>query len=371
MDMIVTPKKYGAVIDTVFGDTSASGMMSTPTKQSVISFDGVKHIRVDYALYRKFYDTRIVSATFPDLEDISGYSAMAYCFYNATSVTSISFPKLRYVSGVGGLDYAFGRTGMRTFSAPMLEYANTSSFMLYNNANLQTAFLPRLIRADGSNIGWFQYDANLKDINLNSLSHLTANVSNMFQGTTYTQSVKFPSLIELQHMPTNWLRAGLTYHFQKMLEDGIKSLPNYPFGANESDIVFDLVGYIRPGTGRRTFSRCEYYSKYNGTTKTHTAWANFDLVLPNEQYAYTFGNDVIFVGGKLLYKFNTPTSAVYTDTLDLTDGMPVYDESGVQTSTIQAFRKDIIYTLGDTEPVIGDMTYNEDGTEYLAIGEVQ
>ena len=118
--------KYGATVSTFLGDVDASGVLQEPTAQTDLVFDGVTDL-ANFAVQYKFYNNpTISSASFPQLVQISGGSALLYCF-SGTQIENVSFPVLQSVTGYRGFYDAFADSSIQSASFPALITVSGSS----------------------------------------------------------------------------------------------------------------------------------------------------------------------------------------------------------------------------------------------------
>lgn len=142
---LIIQQKYGANITNFLGNVDNNGVLSLPTGNFDLSFDGV--IDLGYrALGEKFKYTKVKNVYFPDLETISGNYALYATFYS-DSLTSISFPKLETISGQNALTSALEYSGIKTCTFPKLSLisgANAMNRCFAYNGNLEDVYFPAL-----------------------------------------------------------------------------------------------------------------------------------------------------------------------------------------------------------------------------------
>lgn len=99
--------KYGGAVANVLGDVDSNGVLQYPSgPQCHLVFSGVKTLMAGYILQQKFLgDSGVLSAVFPDLEEISGVYAINGIFEYCPNIVSISFPKLLVVSANAAARY--------------------------------------------------------------------------------------------------------------------------------------------------------------------------------------------------------------------------------------------------------------------------
>ena len=218
--------KYGCVIGGLLGDIS-SGTIQPPNVEFNLVFSGVKTISSQSYWQYKFCGTKVKTASFPDLETISG--SVTYIFGTCTSLTSVSFPKLKTILGAGG--YLFIQcTSLQTISFPELTSVGGASC------------LDRAFRACTS----------LKTVTFSKLESIT-------QSNTFTwafsgcQAIKDIYFYGLKTIAQKDAFSGMmsqtgnsvvhTLHFPSNLQSTISGLDSYPlFGGTSGKVVlsFDL-----------------------------------------------------------------------------------------------------------------------------------
>ncbi len=197
--------KYNVVIGNLLGNINSSGLLSRPTGNFDIIFDGVKDVNTR-ALSNKFMYTSAKNIYFPDLVRITGTAACFGMFYGC-SLTSAHFPLLESVTGAQGLEQIFEYAGLKTCTFPKLKTLTGS------------ACCRRL----------FGYTGSLEDI------YFPALTTSSF-GSTYTD--QFTNLV----VGSGTSRTH-TIHFPSNLQSTISQLSGYPnFGGTSGYVVlsFDL-----------------------------------------------------------------------------------------------------------------------------------
>lgn len=169
--------KYGATIDNLLGDVDANGVLQLPISPSGnLVFTGVKDL-ANNALYYRFNNTNMNKGVeFPDLEEVSGISALYYAFSN-NFINSILLPKLKTVSGTNGMYSVFATNSspsMTSVSLPELETVSGNSGLrsaFQTSVYLTSISLPKLKTVTGT-YGLYQLLASTK-ISTLSLPELT------------------------------------------------------------------------------------------------------------------------------------------------------------------------------------------------------
>ena len=257
--------KYGATINTIFGDVDAEGVLQYPTEEKDLIFTGVKELLTNGLAY-KFYKSAITSVSFPDLEEATTSMCLDHAFANSkvkkayfpklitidvfghifrdSDLDEISLPILQTLSGGStgtGLYYAFSGTKIIELDFKELTTIMSNNYtcvnMCSNCSDLKTvrfrklATIPTKSSGTSSNFnGAFAGTPKLKDIYFNEVntSTFTGGYTNVFNNMFDTNSGK-----------TN----GCTVHFPSNMQSTISSLAGYPtFGgsSNYITIAFDL-----------------------------------------------------------------------------------------------------------------------------------
>ena len=210
--------KYGATGGTFLGNVDANGVLSydsnTPTD---LVFTGVRdlgntalNLRFTYTTYtaniqaNRFVGLNsIKSASFPDLENISGKYAMNYTFSNCENFASLSIPNLTSISG----NYAMNAMCNECISLNSVNFAKLES--ITGSYALRYAF---------------QYCLQLTTLSFSSLT------STGFGSNTN----------QFNYMLSNV--TGCTVHFPSNLQSVIGSWSSVTsgFGGTNTTVLFDL-----------------------------------------------------------------------------------------------------------------------------------
>ena len=290
-------EKYGATLDTFLGDVNASGVLQAPTGQADLVFDGVTDL-ANFALQYRFYNNPIIhSASFPQLVQMSGGSALNNCFRNApienisfpvlqsvtgyrgfynafydSPIQSVSFPALITVSGSNAFDSAFSQCGeITSASFPVLEEATGDSsfnYCFYYCSALTSVSFPKLKKigsdtATSSNYLHFGnafYGAKVTSLEFPELTAIYCTGTSSSSGTFYSnstiQKMYFPKLTVIDKSPAytgnstsqNYIFSrcnSLTeLHFGAANQAAIEATEGYPTlwgrGAGNATVYFDL-----------------------------------------------------------------------------------------------------------------------------------
>lgn len=277
--------KYGATIDTFLGDVDASGVLQAPTGQADLVFDGVTDL-ANFALQYKFYENPLVSsASFPQLVQMSGGSALNSCFQNA-SLENISFPVLQSVTGYMGFYDAFYDTSIQSVSFPALITVSGSS--AFDSAfsqcgEITSASFPVLEEATGESSfnRCFYYCSALTSVAFPKLKKIgsdTATSSNYlhfgsaFYGTKVT-SLEFPELTAI------YCTGSGAYYGTFYNNDTIQKM-YFPKLA----VIDKPPAYTSTSTSHNyIFSRC------NSLTEIHFGAANQAAIEATEGYSTLWG----------------------------------------------------------------------------------
>lgn len=227
-----TPTKYNCTVDNFIGNINSSDKLLFPTNPTSLVFNGVKDID-DYALYYKFCNySDITSVSFPDLENVTGYSALVRAFYCPEFnglLTSVSLPKLKTVTSGDALYGIFGgQISLKSLSLPELTTA-TGGYCLANLCyyceNLSSISLPKLENIQNYNI---LHNAFTKT-KLTSLS---------FPALKSTSFGNYTSQFDYMLYGVN----GCTVHFPSNLQSIIGSWSSVTagFSGTNTIVLFDL-----------------------------------------------------------------------------------------------------------------------------------
>ena len=265
--------KYGATGDTFLGDVDANGVLSydsnTPTD---LVFTGVRDLG-GYALSFRFtYTTTkasnsmaranflglnsIKSASFPDLENITGNYAMDCTFQGCSGLTSVDLSSLTTISGTSCMEYAFsGCTSLTSVDLSSLTTVSGSSAMYYafqNCTGLISIDLSSLTTMGQRGIYYAFTDCtSLSSVDLSSLTSINSSyvIANAFRNCTSLTTLSFPSLnlnsfSGATNQFTNMLKGvtGCTVHFPSNLQSVIGSWSDVTggFGGTNTTVLFDL-----------------------------------------------------------------------------------------------------------------------------------
>lgn len=246
--------KYGCTVDNLLGNVDANGELQYPLADTSgnIVFTGVKSIKQNYILYRKFANNTNLShgVIFPDLENIGvSVGESQYCCYEAfrnTGITSVSFPKLKAIYSTADIAfYMFsGCYNLASIYLPELEeihsgfqYFLTGSSVMGGSLTSVTFDKLNIIFQGGTSAssstfrGVFQYQPKLAHIYFPAITTSTfgsrvGQFNNMFNSSTGSEAT-----------------GGCTMHFPSNLATTIAGLSGYPtFGgdANYINLSFDL-----------------------------------------------------------------------------------------------------------------------------------
>lgn len=194
----VNKTKFGANIDCLIGNIN-QGQLGHPTESFTLSFDGVEKI-ASMGLAHKFKNTRVTSASFPDLTSLHAASNMEECFMYSF-LESVSFPKLEEITSALCLKSAFESSSLTSIEFPLLETISGTNALqdAFKGAiHLTSISFPVL----GNNFGTY-----------------TNMFNNMLSGVT-----------------------GCTVHFPSALEEVISDWSDVTngFGGTNTTVVFDL-----------------------------------------------------------------------------------------------------------------------------------
>ena len=103
---------------------------------TIISFDGVIDLGESVLRQAYYYNSSVSGVVnFPDLENVTGASALFECFYHCSGITGVSFPKLETITANYCFQSAFGYTGITSVSFPKLKTVNGTNCFSYAFSN--------------------------------------------------------------------------------------------------------------------------------------------------------------------------------------------------------------------------------------------
>lgn len=253
--------KYGATINSLLGDTNASGVLQAPSEQTDLVFTGVTDIS-SYALYYRFTQSAILkTVSFPDLVQVSSTNACYNAFSYGTALNNISLPNLTTITGQNGCGYMFYNNPLITsVSLPKLTTIAGSSgayYMLGYCQNMTSVSLPELTTINGSSaaVNMFVNDKVLPSLSFPKLSIIQGNQAcrSMFSYCLALTDVYFYALTTASFgsntnqfdnlMQGTGTNVTHTLHFPSNLTNTIAGLSGYPlFGGTSGYVVcaFDL-----------------------------------------------------------------------------------------------------------------------------------
>ena len=91
--------KYGVSIDNLLGNVDENGVLQFPTEQFVLDGSGIKDFGYRTMYYKFYYNTSLISASFPDLETISQNFTCNNTFEECSSLTDTGLQNLKTISG--------------------------------------------------------------------------------------------------------------------------------------------------------------------------------------------------------------------------------------------------------------------------------
>ena len=278
-------EKYGATLDTFLGDVNVSGVLQAPTGQTDLVFDGVTDL-ANFALQYKFYmNPTISSASFPQLVQVTGYSALLACFQN-TPLENISFPVLQSVTGKSAFYNAFYVTSIQSVSFPALITVSGSScfyYAFYGCRKITSASFPVLEEATGDRAF---YDC--------------------FHNCSALTSVSFPKLKKIGSdtaTSTNYLHFGSAFYGTKVTSLEFPELTAiYCTGASSSWGTFYSNGTIQkmyfpkltvidksPAYTGNSIAQNNIFYSCNSLTELHFGAANQAAIEATEGYPTLWG----------------------------------------------------------------------------------
>ena len=226
--------KYGITLDSIMGNIDSNGVLQKPSVDGNLVFTGVEDIAQGALIERFSRNEKIVSISFPDLENITSGSALYEVCRNCTKLTSVDLSALTTVSGSGtqqfyyafsgctslvnvdltalttvSTNYAFNRAfdGCNALTnidlSSLTTVSNTEPFSntFYSCSNLATVDLSSLTTVNGNQAfnSAFYNCKKLTSIDLSSLTTIkgTTSFGAAFRGCTILASISFPALTQI------------------------------------------------------------------------------------------------------------------------------------------------------------------------------
>lgn len=258
------PGRFGANYDFWIGVVDANGKLDfIPSSNPVdLVFTGVKDVgsRVFNGIFYLRNSGRINSASFPDLEYVTGGYAFNQAFSWNSGITSISFPKLKHISG----EHAFYRicyvnSKLTEVSFPSL-LTVTGGLVFYgafaNNANLTSLSFPVLTQiGSDTQTSWANGGETFREVVSSpnkcttlSFPELTtiyctgnSNSNGTFVYNDTLQRIDFPKLSVIDKSPAYTGSVSLVAH--KNIFYGCSKLTEIHFGAANQAAIEATEGY--------------------------------------------------------------------------------------------------------------------------------
>lgn len=210
-------KKYGATINNFLGDVNANGVLQVASFPLELVFNGVVSITEQYAVVLpKYHGTQntVKSASFPDLETISGANSFASTF-SQTGIESISFPKLKTISGnyscqglcngsSSGISAGNGK-GLKSVTFPSLESIsgnNTLALAFSENSNLTSCSFPSLKTWSGGSSTLFS-NTGIEQTEMPELEEISTNFFYVYKNAKKLKTATFPKLKTISSFALN------------------------------------------------------------------------------------------------------------------------------------------------------------------------
>lgn len=330
--------KHNAKISDFLPKLSNDGTTLSGGSGANLVFEGVKDI-ANNAVSHCFYEKECISTvSFPNLEKISGKSALRNAFYdNEEKLVSVNFPVLTNICAEYACCDAFGYCRMLTKSGldQLIIISGTqacSGTFRYCTALTSTG-LGQLKEISGylSCGSMFSGCKNIVDVSLDNLETINGNDACflMFSSCTSLTVANFPRLTKVEGTTpmTNMFKncENLTeIHFRHDMKSAIEALTEYSekFGATNATIYFDLACAELEITPTPSNATVKFYDAEGTEIPNPT-------VTEVSKYAWS-------VGGEVFYTDNEAPSV----------GDEVYDSEGnLMTQKVTSISDNVI-TIG-------------------------
>jgi hypothetical protein len=235
-----TSTKYGVSMDSIIGDVNASGVLQQPSVNGSYVFTGVKDIAITGLQYVGYQKKAIVSVSFPDLENITGMSALYYAF-QYSNVASINFPKLETITNDTAMQYAFGYTPLTSASFPELTVItgnNAISYCFAGCSSLTSISFPKLERIGKTTVSQYVSDyGQLARLLYNAEGVETLTFPELKEIYCTGGSAAYSGTFAYNNKVKNWLPIGTYYVEYTAYSQGISYL--YCYGYGQDDVSFN------------------------------------------------------------------------------------------------------------------------------------
>lgn len=249
--------RFGASLDTFFGEVDENGVLNKPTAPTALNFAGVTEIGED-VLQRAFYcNTSITSVDLSSLTTVGG-CGLYYAFYGCTSITSVDLSSLQTVD-IWGLRNAFEGCRITSLDLNSLESIGQGGMTNAFGAckSITSVDLSSLTTVDSQGMeSAFCLCTGITSVDLSSLQSVGAEgLNKAFYDCYRLATISFPSLTEVSthsfssntdNDTNNLAFSGCTnlteIHFRADMQATIEGLDGYTnkFGATNATIYFDL-----------------------------------------------------------------------------------------------------------------------------------
>ena len=257
-----TSTKYGVSMDSIIGDVNASGVLQQPSVNGNYVFTGVKDIAITGLQYVGYQKKAIVSVSFPDLENITGMSALYYAF-QYSNVASINFPKLETITNDTAMQNAFSNTPITSASFPELKVitGNNAISYCFASSSLTTMLFPKLERIGKPTVSQYVLDYG-------QLARLLYNVDGV-------ETLTFPELKEIYCTGGSAAYSGTFAYNNKVKKMYFPKLDTITYGSGASTTNQNACKLI--------LSNCDLL------TELHFASANQSAIEASPGYSTAWG----------------------------------------------------------------------------------
>lgn len=274
--------KYNTDINCFLGNIDSNGVLQNASAPSNLVFTGVKKIGSitpeTGVLFRRFQGlASVVSASFPDLEQIEDYR-MQNCFYGCSNLESLSFDKLSSITG----SYAFANccyncTKLTTLNMSNLATINGSDAMMnafYGCTSLVSARIPAKAIINTKACEQMFYNCtNLEEVIFDVIKFTSSSnaLSYGLRGCTKLKTIKFTNFNSMisSSSPFYWLTSNcyvsdIDVYFPSIYT----TLPSDVFSGLLPTVTGGKIHFpsnLDPQTGSTVISSLSGYPNFNGT----------------------------------------------------------------------------------------------------------
>lgn len=387
--------KHNAKVNDFLPKLSIDGTTLPAGAGTNLVFEGVKDIASNAANHC-FYEKECISTvSFPNLEKISGDSALHSAFANnGEKLVSVNFPVLTDICAEDACAAAFAycyvltKSGLDNLKSISGKSACSSMFN-YCYAITNTG-LGQLREINGylSCSSMFSGCKNIVDISLDNLETINGKSACllMFSGCTSLTVANFPKLTKVEgtNPMDNMFRncANLTeIHFRHDMKSTIEALEEYSnnFGAENATIYFDLMGSTATLTINTTPENATVSTSIDNQTWQNGNTGSFEIgsvvyyTVTMDGYKTINGSitieedtvlDIALEPIMVTLKIN-PTPSDSTVTFQDDNGTVIDSQTSQEIDKYAWYdetTQTTYYVIGET-PAVGDIVYDSEGND--------